>query len=195
MGGKCDIVRPQALCGKGYLQKSLHRVGVEQGRPVFQSGSNLRHRKNRPRLVVHQHDADQRRILPDGVQHGLRRNASLSVRFHAVSGITLPLQLLYTLEYGAVFHCRGDDMLSYPAVLMQGGPDSPVVALSAAGCEKQLLRPGPQGSGNGSPGPVRQGLGLPSQSVLGGGVAVSFRQSFHHRLSNFGRHRCGGGVV
>ena len=51
------------------------------------------------------------------------------------------------------------------------------------------------GSGDGFPAPVRQGFGLPAQSVLGGGVAVSFRKDFHHRLGGFRGYRRGGGMV
>ena len=78
---------------------------------------------------------------------------------------------------------RGNDVLPHAAVLVQRRPDGPVVALRAAGGEKQLLGLAAQRSGDGFPATVRQGFGLPAQGVLGGGVAVSFRKDLHHCLS------------
>ena len=167
---------------------------MEQGGPVLQSCGDLRHREHRPGLVVHQHDADQGRVLPDGVQHGLRRDVPLSIRLHIGSGVAFPLQLLDALEYGAVLHRRGNDVLPHAAVLVQRRADGPVVALRAAGGEKQLLGFAAQRSGDGFPAPVRQGFGLPAQGVLGGGVAVSLPHHMQGQISHF-RQNLGGGCI
>ena len=167
MGGECDIVRAEGFHGEGYLQKPLHGVGMEQGGAVLKQGGNLLHRETDAGLVVDQHDADQGRVLPEGGQHLPRRDAPRAVGPHIGDRAALLLQPLDALEHRAVLHGGGDNVAAYPAVLVEGGADGPVIPLRAAGSEKKLLRGAPQGPGNNGPAPVHQILGPAAQLVLG----------------------------
>ena len=119
---------------------------------------------------------------PKGIGALYAGGRAKNVGLHVSGGIALPLQLPDALEHGAVLHGGGDDVFSYPAVLVEGGPEGPVVSLGAAGGKEDLFRLCPQGPGDGGPAMVHNGFGLPAGGVLGGGVAEVLRQRLQHGL-------------
>ena len=195
VGGDGDEVRSQAFGGEGHLQKPLDRIGVEEGVPASEQGGHLLHRVAGAGLVIHQHHGHQGGVRPQGLRHLACGDAVLPVRFQIGDGIPLLLQILHALEYGAVLHGGGDDVLAQTAVLPQGSADGPVVPLRTAGGEEEPLRRTAQGGGNGAAVGLQGSLGRPAQVILGGGVAKPLRQSFHHGLRHGAGHRGGGSIV
>ena len=195
VGGKGDVVRSQIFDRERYLKESLNSVGVEQGALAPQTSGDLRYREHRSRLVVHQHDADHRGILPNRIQHVLRRNPPLLVWLHISCGVSLSLQLPDAVEHSAVLHCCGDNVPSHSAVLMQSGPNGPVVPLGAAGGKQHLLRLRIQSLGDNGAAAIHQRLGLPAKLILRGRVSEVFRHDIHHNPDSFRIYWGGGGVI
>ena len=187
VGGNTHHVHPQYLRIAGHLHKALHRVGMQQCAALafLQESGDLRHREHAAGLVVHQHHADRRRILPQRLAHLLCANVAGLVGLEIRHLIALLLQRPAGLQHGAVLHSGGDDMAAYMAVLPQGGLNGPVVALRAAGGKVQLLRLAAH----------HHPLGLLSHGILGGGIAELLRQHAVHLIGNSLGHRGGSGVI
>ena len=197
MGREGDHVRPQAPGGEGHLQKALDRIRVEECPGILrpQPRSDLLNGVESSQLVVHQHHADQGRVLPDSGEDPLRRDVPLAVGLHIRHLTALLGEPLAGLQNSAVLHRRRDNVPARPAILPEGGLDGPVVPLGAAGGEAQGFRRAVQGVRHSLPpggNPLRH---LPAYGVLGAGVAKPLRQHLIHGVGHLPGHRGGGGVV
>ena len=190
-------VHSQLFGGEGELQEALDRVAVEQGAAAGPADGlgGLPDGQNGAQLVVHQHHGHQGGVRPDGLLHLPGGYVPLPVRLEIGNLTALPLQGPAGLQDSGVLDGGGDDVAAHPAVQSQGGPDGPVVALSAAGGEEELAGGAAQGAGHVGP-PERQGLGgLPAELVHRGGVAPPPGHGFQGGLGGLGTHRGGGGGI
>ena len=94
-----------------------------------------------------------------------------------------------------MLHGGSDDVASRPAVLVEGGPEGPVVGFRTAGGEIELFGLTAQGVCYCLAAPVHQVTGRAAQGVLGGGIAEVLRQDPGHLLGHRPGHRGGGGMV
>ena len=197
MGGNGDKVRTQGPGGEGDLQKALDGVGVQQGLriPGCQAPGNFGDGEDVAQLIVDHHDADQGRVRPHGVQHRLSGEVALGVGGEICHLAAVLLGPAAGLHHGAVLHGGGDDVAAQVAVLPQGGPDGPVVALGAAGGEEERLGVAAQGTGDG---PAPDGhllFHLQAHGILGAGIGELLGQNGVHGIRHRPGHRGGGGVV
>ena len=146
-------------------------------------------------LVVDHHHADQGCVGPHGLQHLLCRDIAFAVGSDAGYLIALLLHPLAALQHGAVLHSGGDDVAAQMAVLPAGCLDGPVVALRAAGGEKQLLRLTAQGVRHGFPPALHLLFHVQAQLVLRAGIAELIRQNFIHGVRYLPGDGGGGSVV
>ena len=197
MGGKAHHIHPQHFGVAGHLHEPLHRIGMQQGAAAafFQQPRGLRHRKHASGLVVYQHHADHRRVIPEGLPHLLHRNMAGLVGLEVCHLIPLLLQRAAGLQHGAVLHAGGDDVAAHMAVLPQGGLNGPVVAFRTAGGKVQLLRLAAHCLGDNGATSLHQLLGLLPHRVLGGGIAELLRQHTVHFIGHRLRNGRGGGVI
>ena len=197
VGGKAHHVHPQRLGIAGHLHEALHRVGMQQGAAMalLQKLREFRHREHAAGLIVHQHHADHRRILTQGVRHLLCGDVAGLVGLKIRHLVPLLLQCPAGLQHGAVLHGGGDDMLTRMAILPQGGLNGPVVALGAAGGKVQFFRLAAHRTGDSGPIALHHPLGLLSHGILGGGIAELLRQHAVHFIGNSLGHRSGGGMI
>ena len=80
--GDAYQIRAEGFGGKGYLQKALHRVSVDEGLRIrgldnFGHGLYVRHCAG---LVVHQHERAEYRVRPHGPGHLLGRHRAGAAR-------------------------------------------------------------------------------------------------------------------
>ena len=190
-------VHPQLLRGEGDLQKALDRVTVEQGGAAGRTdgAGGLGHREDGAQLVVHQHHGHQDGVRAQGRLHLLCRDDPLLVRLEPGDLIALPFQLPDGLQHRGVFDGGGDDVFSFPPVLLHCGGNGPVVPLSAAGEEVHFLRAAAQAGGHLCPMLLQPSRRLLAEGVPGGWVAPLLRHGGHSRLSGLRPGLCGGGIV
>ena len=156
---------------------------------------DLRHGEHAAGLVVHQHDADHRRVLPQRLTHLLGGDVAGHVWFEIRHLTALLLQRAAGLQHGAVLHGGGDDMAARMAVLPQGGLNGPVVALRAAGGEVQFPGLAAHRTRDNGPVALHHLLGLLPHGILGGGIAELLRQHAVHFIGNSLGHRGSGGMI
>ncbi len=197
VGGKAHHVHAQRLGIAGHLHEALHRVGMQQGAAMalLQKPGDLRHGEHAAGLVVHQHDADHRRVLPQRLTHLSGGDMAGLIGLEIRHLTALLLQRAAGLQHGAVLHGGGDDMFTRMAILPQGGLNGPVVALRAAGGKVQLLGLAAHRTGDNGPIALHHLFRLLSHGVLGGGIAELLRQHAVHLVGNSLGHRGGGGVI
>ncbi len=136
---RSDIQRfyVQAECAAG-----LDGVGVERHLVGAGDGADLGDRLNSAHLVVGVHDADQRRVGPDGLFHRSGVHQAVAVHRHVghVKAKVL-LQLLDGVADGVVLDGRGDDVVLLGAVAPLKGhaAQGQVVALGAATGKDDLV--------------------------------------------------------
>ena len=192
-----DHVGPQGPGRKGDLQKSLHRVGVQQGLgagalQLPSHGGDVRHGAG---LVVDQHQGDEDGVRPQSLPHRLHRDGPGGIRLQPGHFKAPALQLVQGFAHRVMLHQGADHV---PALALHGFrplEDGPVVALRAAGGEDQLLALAAQGRGHLPTALIQQLFCLPAHRVGGVGVAVYLRHGPQGGLGRLGADLRGGGIV
>ena len=155
----------------------------------------LGHGEQGPQLVVHQHHGNQNGVRAQGLRQLAGGDGALAVGLEIGHLVPLALQGPAGLQHGGVLDGSGDDVPALPPAQPGRPPDGPVVALRAAGGEKELLRAAAQGPGHIGP-PLLQPLGrLDARGIAGGGVAPQGGHGLHSRLDRLGPHWRGGRVI
>ena len=178
------------------MPRRLHGVGVEQHARLAADCADLADRQNGADLVVSVHDGNQARILADGALDLLRRHGANGADREQLDGEALFFELLERVQHGVMLKHAGDNVaLALCPQPSGGGTDRPVVGLGTAAGKEDLPRFTAQSLRNLLPGKLYIPLGMASQGVNAGGVAVLPGQVGQHCLQHRLGHLSGGGIV
>ena len=121
------------------LADALHRVRVEEHAALARDLADRLERLHRADLVVGEHDADEDRLVGDGLLHVVRVDAAVLVDAEVGDLEALFLEALAGVEDGLVLGHRRDDVVALVLVELGDALEREVVALGRAAREDDLL--------------------------------------------------------
>ena len=197
MRGDADEIRSQGLCLERELQKSLNRVGMEDGvgtDPVSQPGQ-LPDGAHGTDFIIHHHNGHQNGVRRQGFLQRVRGDVSLTVWLQIGHPVALAFQFPGAIQNGVVLNGSGNDVLSPLAQPLDGAEDSPVIRLRAAGGEKHPVLLGTQSGSHLLPGGTQIVGCVDAEVIKGAGVAPLEGQRPVYSLHGFRTGLGGGGII
>ena len=189
-------VHLQGLHVDGHVARGLHGVAVEGDLLLPAEGADLRDGLDGADLVVGEHDGHQGGILPDGGFQVRKPHHPVLVHVQQRHLEALFFQLRQGVQHGVVFKLGGDQVpLALPGAQAGGGDDGLIVGLGAAGGEIDLPGIGVEAAGHGLPGLLQRLLGVLTEGIQAGGVAVLLGQIGQHGVQRGFGNAGGSGVV
>ena len=185
-----DYIRPQLLHFKRQLAERLHTVAVQQRRRAgrFQKPCRLPHRVDGAGFIVHQHHAEEDGIPIHCGRDFLGRDPAVGRRGQTNHLEPLTFQLRCRLQHRGVLDRRQNHPFAAAAQSGRSAKQGEVVRLRPAGGKIDLLRPGTNPRGDGTPGLLQHGLGGDPHVIQGGWISPNASQ---HLLHARNRRRAG----
>ena len=146
-------------------------------------------------LVVYHHNGDQNGVRTQGGLQSLGGNGAGAVRLEVGDFEALGLQILHGIQNGMVLHGGGDDVLTPLAQPLDGGLQSPVVGLGAAGGEVHPVGLCTQSGGYGMAGTAQSFRGIKAKAIQGAGIGPVFGEGSGYGLHRFLTGLGGGRIV
>ena len=129
----------------GNMAICLDRVGVKQDSMFLRDLPDLFYRLNGTDLIVGKHDGDQDGVRPDGLFQFLDLHGPVFIHIQ-IGDLKAPFlfQILAGVKHRVVLNLAGNNVSPFCLISLRHGFDSPVVRLSAACREVDLIWPGSQ---------------------------------------------------
>ena len=196
MGADGDDIRPQGRRPEGNLTEALHGVGVENGGGFLmgdfcQPGNVV----DCAGFVVYHHNRDENGVFSQGDGELRRGNGAVLPGLEIGDIKALGFQCDNGVEDGVMLYRSGDNVAAALMIFLCNGEYGEIIALSAAGGKKQLLRIAAHGMGHLLPGMLHGLFRSKPQLMHRGGIAPVIREGLHNGRNRLGAGLGGGGVI